>query len=72
MKLPTVRSFPTMLALLLGSTKGNSFVITGGAIKLTDQMKDRKHTQEEFYKLNMVRDYLQENGKEGEFVYLDI
>jgi hypothetical protein len=51
---------------------GNSFVITGGAIKLTDQMKDRKHTQKELYKLNMVRDYLQEKGEEGEFVYLDI
>jgi hypothetical protein len=51
---------------------GNSFVITGGAIKLTKQMKDRKHTQEELYKLNLVRDYLQEKGEEGEFVYLDI
>jgi hypothetical protein len=51
---------------------GKSFVITGGAIKLTDQMKDRKHTQEELYKLNIVRDYLQEKGEEGEFVYLDI
>lgn len=51
---------------------GNSFVITGGAIKLTKWMKDRKHTQEELYKLNLVRDYLQEKGEEGEFVYLDI
>lgn len=51
---------------------GNSFVITGGAIKLTKQMKDRKHTQEELYKLNLVRDYLQEKGEEGAFVYLDI
>ena len=51
---------------------GNSFVITGGAIKLTDQMKDRKHTKEELYKLDTVRDYLQEKGEEGEFVYLDI
>lgn len=51
---------------------GNSFVITGGAIKLTKQMKDRKQTQEELYKLNLVRDYLQEKGEEGEFVYLDI
>ncbi|WP_075351243.1 hypothetical protein [Algoriphagus marinus] len=51
---------------------GNSYVITGGAIKLTDQMKDRKHTKDELYKLNLVRDYLQEKGEEGEFVYLDI
>ncbi|MDR7130176.1 hypothetical protein J2X69_002524 [Algoriphagus sp. 4150] len=51
---------------------GNSYVITGGAIKLTDQMKDRKHTKEELYKLNLVRAYLKEHGEEGEFVYLDI
>lgn len=48
---------------------GNSHVITGGAIKLTDQMKDRKHTKEELYKLDLVRDYLKEGG---EFVYLEI
>jgi len=51
---------------------GNSFVITGGTIKLTDQMKDRSHTKDELYKLNLVRDYLKEKGEEGEFVYLDI
>lgn len=51
---------------------GTSYVITGGAIKLTDQMKDRKHTKVELYKLNLVRDYLKENGEDGEFVYLDI
>ncbi|MDP2040002.1 MAG: hypothetical protein Q8S14_03545 [Algoriphagus sp.] len=49
----------------------NSYVITGGAIKLTDQMKDRKHTQEELHKLNLAKDYLKEKGEEGEFVYLD-
>lgn len=48
---------------------GNSYVITGGAIKLTDLMKDRKHTKEELYKLDLVRDYLKEGG---EFVYLEI
>tara|TARA_R110002020_G_C16250687_1_gene769786 strand:+ start:237 stop:779 length:543 start_codon:yes stop_codon:yes gene_type:complete len=51
---------------------GTSYVITGGAIKLTDWMKDRDHTKKELYKLNLVRDYLQEKGEEGEFVYLDM
>jgi hypothetical protein len=51
---------------------GTSYVITGGAIKLTDQMKDRKHTKDELYKLNLVRDYLREKGDEGEFVYLEL
>src|SRR5690554_1184744 len=39
---------------------GTSYVITGGAIKLTDQMKDRQHTKFELHKLNLVRDYLEE------------
>jgi hypothetical protein len=51
---------------------GTSYVITGGAIKLTDLMKDRKHTKEELFKLNLVRDYLKEKGDEGEFVYLEL
>jgi hypothetical protein len=51
---------------------GDSFVITGGAIKLTGQMKDRRHSKEELYKLNVVSQYFQEKGEKGEFVYLDI
>ena len=51
---------------------GNSYVITGGTIKLTNLMKQRRHTQLELYKLDLVRDYLQEKGEEGEFVYLEI
>lgn len=38
------------------------YVITGGAIKLTFEMKDRKHTLEELQKLESVRDYLKSNG----------
>lgn len=51
---------------------GDSYVITGGAIKLTDQMKDRTHTKAEIHKLDLVRDYLKEKGKDAEFVYLNI
>lgn len=51
---------------------GDSFVITGGAIKLTEKMKDRPHTKAELYKLDLVRDYLKEFGEDGEFVYLDL
>lgn len=51
---------------------GSSYVITGGAIKLTDQMKDRAHTKVEIYKLDLVRDYLKEKGEDAEFVYLDL
>lgn len=51
---------------------GKSYVITGGAIKLTEKMNDRSHTKTELYKLNLVRDYLKEFGEEAEFVFLDI
>lgn len=42
--------------------ESNVYVITGGAIKLTDAMQDRKHTQEEFNKLGRCRDFLREQG----------
>ena len=38
------------------------FLVTGGAIKLTPQMQDRKHTLEELNKMERVRNYLIENG----------
>lgn len=38
------------------------FLITGGAIKLTHLMKDRKHTQDELVKLEKVKDYLKSAG----------
>ena len=48
---------------------GNTFVITGGAIKLTDTMKERPHTKLELHKLELVKKYL-ETG-DVEFVYLE-
>lgn len=50
---------------------GDSFVITGGAIKLTDGMKERPHTKTELYKLDLVKDFLKDKG-DAEFVYLEI
>jgi hypothetical protein len=47
-----------------------SFVITGGAIKLTKKMQDRKHTQDELDKLEMMRNLLKLNEGEHLFVYL--
>ncbi len=32
-------------------------------------MKERPHTKHEFYKLNLVRDYLREEGEGGELGY---
>ncbi|WP_223583089.1 hypothetical protein [Sphingobacterium sp. GVS05A] len=36
----------------------DTFVITGGAIKLHHLMEDREHTKEELSKLNSAKDYL--------------
>jgi hypothetical protein len=40
----------------------NVFVVTGGAIKLTRTMQERKHTQEQLTRINKCRDYLMTNG----------
>lgn len=48
------------------------FVITGSAIKLTDQMDGRPHLKKELKKLELVRKLLQEGKSEGSFVYLDV
>jgi hypothetical protein len=48
------------------------YVITGSAIKLTDQMDGRPHLKKELKKLELVRKLLQEGNSEGSFVYLDV
>jgi len=40
----------------------NAFVITGGAIKLTLEMKDRPHTAKELDKLEQCRNFLKNEG----------
>ena len=48
------------------------YIVTGGAIKLTDQMDNRPHLKTELRKLEVVRQFLQEEDTEGSFVYLDV
>lgn len=50
------------------------FVITGGAIKLTKYMEDREHTKAELYKLDLVRNFLDDQGilDKEDFAYLKI
>ncbi len=38
------------------------YIITGGAIKLTKEMRDREHTRKELVKINKVRRFLIEEG----------
>lgn len=40
----------------------NSYVVTGGAIKLTNKMEDRPHTKDQLARLKMVRDWLRKEG----------
>lgn len=52
----------------------NLFVITGGAIKLTQTMSERPHTLKELNKLERVRDFLKEEGllDESDFENLEL
>ncbi len=59
-KSKTRKSWIRIYALRVGN---NSYIITGGAIKLTAKMEEREHTQKELYKLDRVRNYyLREKG----------
>ena len=54
-KLPFLRLYAIRLA-------DDSYIITGGAIKLTEKMNDRKHLKIELVKMDRVKQYLKENG----------
>lgn len=47
-------------------------IVTGGAIKLTDKMKDRPHTNDELKKLELVKAFLDKDNPDVEYCYLDI
>ena len=42
--------------------EAGSYLITGGAIKLTYKMSDRKHTLDELIKMEKVREFLKSEG----------
>ena len=42
--------------------ESNKYLITGGAIKLTQKMQERSHTNEQLVRLTQARDFLLENG----------
>jgi hypothetical protein len=52
----------TWLRLYAIKVCDDMFIITGGAIKLTDRMDDRPHTLNELRKLEACRQYLRELG----------
>ena len=69
-----ISTHPSWLRLYAIKLDDHIFLVTGGAIKLTHRMRDRQHTQNELSKLNLVRNYLIENGvfdAEGLKDYID-
>jgi hypothetical protein len=53
------KSFLRIYALKIGD---EMYLITGGAIKLTDSMQEREHTKRELFKLERCRTFLKEEG----------
>lgn len=47
-------------------------IVTGGAIKLTDKMEDRPHTNDELKKLELVKSFLDTNDLDVTFSYIDV
>lgn len=66
-----VKSWLRLYAIKLAE---NTYVITGGAIKLTYKMEERRHTADELTRLDMVRNFLLEQGvsdDDGFFEYVE-
>ena len=59
----SMRKHPTPpLSPRRAGKRGLMYLVTGGAIKLTATMEERRHTMEELAKLERVRNYLLDNG----------
>jgi hypothetical protein len=65
------KSWLRIYAIRLGA---KIFVVSGSAIKLTREMKERKHTSEELNKLQKTAQYLKDEGimDEDDFGFIDI
>jgi hypothetical protein len=48
------------------------YLISGGAIKLTDNMQEREHTQKELVKLEKCKQFLKESGIVDEDGVIDL
>ena len=58
-KQKSIRRWLRLYALRI---EANKYIITGGAIKLTLAMKERRHTENELKKLEHCRNYLKDQG----------
>lgn len=62
MELAKQKSKRRWLRLYALRIEKNTFIITGGAIKLTHKMEARPHTTKELRKMELCRNYLKEQG----------
>lgn len=53
---------PSWLRIYAIRLTDGKYIITGGAIKLTKEMKDREHTRKELMKIDRVRHFLIDEG----------
>lgn len=58
------RNFPRILRIYAIRIGANSFIISGGAIKLTKNMIDHPDTDNELKKIELVKSFLRKNGLE--------
>ncbi|MBP5717077.1 MAG: hypothetical protein J6W69_08165 [Bacteroidales bacterium] len=65
------RRHPSWLRVYAIRIEPNVYIVTGGAIKLTATMQERRHTQRELDKLNACRDYLKNNGVFDQDSFID-
>ena len=65
------RRHPSWLRIYAIRIEPNVYIVTGGAIKLTATMQERKHTQTELDKLNACRDFLKQNGVFDQDSFID-
>lgn len=72
---PSKRRHPSWLRIYAIRLTDGKYIITGGAIKLTKEMRDREHTEKELVKIDKVRAFLKDNDifdDESFIEYLEI
>ena len=57
-----VSGHPSWLRIYAIKLDNGVYLVTGGAIKLTHQMEERQHTLDELKRMELVRNYLIDNG----------
>ena len=71
---PSKKRHPSWLRIYAIRLADGKYIVTGGAIKLTKEMRDREHSRNELVKIEKVVDFLKDNDvfDDGSFIdYLE-